>query len=131
MSSESTINKRIQKIMETEKLNFRSFGMKLGVSDVVVRNIITGRNKPSYDFIQKIIQTFVWIDIEWFLTGEGEMLKKKEPAGQSNSADCSHLEKTIEILERQLDRQEREITRLTKFIDSLQRDTSKHKNRSD
>ena len=128
MSPENTINTRVQKIMEKEGLNFRSFGHKLDISDVVVRNIITGRNKPSYVFIQKIKQTFVWVNSDWLLTGEGDMIKSEVSENKAKQTDCNHFEKTIEILERQLDRQEREITRLTKFIDHLQqkRQSSKH-----
>lgn len=48
---ENSIHTRTNEIMIKEGLNYRSFGAKLDYSDVVVSNIIKGRNKPSFDFI--------------------------------------------------------------------------------
>ncbi len=34
------------------------------------------RNKPGFDFIMKIVQTFDWLDAHWLITGEGDMICK-------------------------------------------------------
>jgi len=69
-----TVGNRIKKIMDHLNLNYNSFSKELGYSDVVVGNVIKGRNKPSFDFVNKLTQTFDWVDVRWILTGQGEML---------------------------------------------------------
>ncbi len=76
MNAIKTIGKRIETVMNKELMNFRSFGKKIKISDVVVGNVIKGRNKPSFDFISAVLQTFDWINSDWLMTGRGEMLKK-------------------------------------------------------
>lgn len=72
--------------MEYENLNVASFAKKIGVIDQTIRGIVVQkRNKPGFDLLAKVIQTFSWISAEWLLTGEGEMVKAKEP-GQPDAA---------------------------------------------
>ena len=57
MTDSTTIGKRIRLILEKTNKNYRTFGKLLGFSDVVVGNIIKGRNNPSFDFLLKLLQT--------------------------------------------------------------------------
>ena len=72
---------RINLIIEKEGLTVASFARKIGTGDQTVRGcVVQRRNKPSYEFIAKIIQTFDWLNPRWFITGEGEMvMRKNEP----------------------------------------------------
>ena len=71
------IIERIQQIIVHEGLNVSSFSRKIGVGDQTIRGIVVQkRNNPGYDVIAKIIQTFNWVDPEWLITGQGEMIKK-------------------------------------------------------
>lgn len=72
--AKSTINDRIRKVMDYLGSNYRSFAKMLETSDVVVGNVIKGRNNPSFNLMFKIIQTNDWLNARWFLTGEGSML---------------------------------------------------------
>lgn len=70
------IIERIQEIINYEGLNVSSFAKKIGVVDQSIRGIVVQRrNKPGYEIISKIIQTFDWINAEWLITGKGEMIK--------------------------------------------------------
>lgn len=40
-----------------------------------VSHILAGRNKPSYDFIEKMLLAFPNINAEWLLLGKGDMYK--------------------------------------------------------
>lgn len=104
-----TINERIKEIMNKENLNFLSFGKQLGYSDVVVGNIVKGRNKPSYDFLNKLIQIFDWINAEWLLIGKGSMLK--DPSQQSSSIE-EFLKTENKTLNARIEELNREIGRL-------------------
>lgn len=70
---------RIQKIMEKEGLSVASFARKIGVVDQTVRGIVVQRrNKPGYDLIVRILQTFAWVNAEWLILGVGEMSKPEQ-----------------------------------------------------
>ncbi len=76
-----TINQRVQKIIdELFSGNKRSFSAEIGVSPTVTENIVGKRkSNPSYEVTTKIIHSIENINIEWLLTGKGEMLKVNTP----------------------------------------------------
>ncbi len=70
------IIERLQEVIAHEGLTVSAFARKIGVVDQTIRGIvIQRRNKPSFDILEKIIQTFNWINAEWLITGNGEMVK--------------------------------------------------------
>lgn len=70
---------RLQQVIEHEGLNVASFAKKIGVGDQTIRGIvIQKRNNPGYELIYKISQAFDWLNIEWLITGEGEMTKSSK-----------------------------------------------------
>ncbi len=75
------INDRINKIIERENLTIASFARKINIGDQTVRSVcVMKRNRPSYEFITKIVQTFDWLNPKWLLTGEGNMeIDNREP----------------------------------------------------
>lgn len=66
---------RLQRIIEAEKITPARFAEILGVQRSAISHILTGRNKPSFDLISKIIVKFPAINAEWLITGKGEMRK--------------------------------------------------------
>ncbi len=79
------IIERIQQIINKEGLNVSSFAKRLGVVDQSIRGIVVQkRNKPGYEIIYKIVQTFDWVNAEWLITGKGEMEKTDSGQNQSN-----------------------------------------------
>lgn len=72
---------RINQIIENQGLNISSFARRIGVGDQTVRAVVAQRrNKPGYDFILKIAQAYKWLNVEWLITGEGEMKMPTESA---------------------------------------------------
>ncbi len=69
------MEERINKILEKYNLSSAQFAENIGVQRSSISHIISGRNKPSYDFIVKIIEHFSDLNPEWLLTGKGNMLK--------------------------------------------------------
>lgn len=66
---------RLQRIIESERITPARFAEILGVQRSAISHILTGRNKPSFDLISKIIIKFPSINAEWLITGKGEMRK--------------------------------------------------------
>jgi len=75
-------NDRITKVIEFSELTPAEFAEEIGVQRSSISHIISGRNKPSLDFITKIKTAFPQFEWNWLITGEGEMLitdKAPEP----------------------------------------------------
>jgi transcriptional regulator with XRE-family HTH domain len=71
---------RLKKIMELHQLTASLFADKIGVQRSSISHILSGRNKPSLDFILKVTAAFTEVDIHWLLNGVGNfpsMNKKK------------------------------------------------------
>ena len=62
---------RLKKVMEHHKLTATLFADKVGVQRSSISHILSGRNKPSLDFILKITSEFSDVDIKWLLNGKG------------------------------------------------------------
>ena len=70
--------KRLEIILDYYSLNASSFADKIGVQRSSLSHLLSGRNKPSLDFILKIIDVFPDIDLYWILNGKGNFPKNAE-----------------------------------------------------
>lgn len=66
---------RIQKLIGAENLTPTRFADIIGVQRSAISHILSGRNKPSFDLIQRILSKFPRVSSEWLLMGRGEMYK--------------------------------------------------------
>lgn len=66
---------RIQKLIGAENLSPTKFADVIGVQRSAISHILSGRNKPSFDLIQRILTKFPRVSSEWLLMGRGEMYK--------------------------------------------------------
>ncbi len=70
--------KRLEIILDYYSLNASSFADKIGVQRSSLSHLLSGRNKPSLDFILKILDVFPDVDLYWILNGKGTFPKKSE-----------------------------------------------------
>ena len=69
---------RIKKWIEYKGLKASNFADKIGVNRATVSHILSGRNKPSIDFIEKMIRSFPDLNIDWLMIGAGFMKKSDD-----------------------------------------------------
>ena len=62
---------RLKQIMEFYGLSASALSEAIGVQRSSISHIISGRNKPSLDFVMKILNRFKEVDLYWLLNGEG------------------------------------------------------------
>ncbi|MCF8304611.1 MAG: helix-turn-helix domain-containing protein [Bacteroidales bacterium] len=67
---------RINLILQTKNLSASDFANQIGVQRSNVSHVLSGRNRPSLDFIQKILNRFPDINSDWLLLGKGSMYEK-------------------------------------------------------
>lgn len=85
MINSSEFIKRLEQIIEYYGLSASSFSDKIGVQRSSISHILSGRNKPSLDFVMKILSSFPEVDLYWLLNGKGTFPKKE------NDKDISPL----------------------------------------
>lgn len=71
MINTANFTSKLKKVMEHHQLSASSFADKVGVQRSSISHILSGRNKPSLDFILKVTSEFNDVDINWLLKDEG------------------------------------------------------------
>lgn len=116
---------RLQKILEYYDLSAAAFADAIDVGRSSISHILSGRNKPSLDFVLKVVQTYPEVELYWLLNGKGsfpqgnanEKLPKKEsaqPVPASNILEKSP-EKRVSLENHHKSGKEKEIKRIVIF----------------
>src|SRR5690606_12597167 len=74
---------RLQKVIEYYGESASSFAEKIGVQRSSISHILSGRNKPSLDFVLKVLSSFPEVELYWLMNGKGEF--PTEPKNTSHS----------------------------------------------
>lgn len=69
--------KRLEAIFEFYGLSASTFADKIGVQRSSLSHLLSGRNKPSLDFILKVDEVFEEVDLYWLLNGTGTFPKSE------------------------------------------------------
>ena len=87
------IASRLQVIFEREGISASIFADRIGVQRSAISHILSGRNKPGFDLLQKIIAKFPTINTEWLITGLGEPYKQPVKQIQTTLFDPPTVQK--------------------------------------
>ena len=101
---------RILSIIKYFHLSPSDFAEEIGVQRSSISHLISGRNKPSLEFIQKILTRYPEISTEWILNGKGEMLKNG--INQITMRNCTLTETIVNDKKELPEPEKREIPRL-------------------
>lgn len=67
---------RLERILSEKSLSANKLAELLEVQPSGISHILSGRNKPSLDFIVKLLSVFPDISPDWFILGKGNMYRK-------------------------------------------------------
>ncbi len=67
------MNQRLEQLMRAEGLTSAKFAEILSVQPSSISHLLSGRNKPNFDFIARLLTMFPSVNPRWFINGEGEM----------------------------------------------------------
>lgn len=76
------MNRRLQQFLELEQLKPAQFADIMGIQRSNVSHILSGRNKPGFDFIQKFLLKFPSVNPDWLLLGRGKPLREQNSTSQ-------------------------------------------------
>ncbi len=106
------MNRRLQQFLSAENISQSQFAETLGVARANISHILSGRNKPGFDFIEKLLRAYPALNLDWLVTGKGKMYKsigqpvKEEQTPPSSSSELFDNEEdglSIEAFENQDD----------------------------
>lgn len=88
--------KRLELLLDYYSLNASSFADKIGVQRSSLSHLLSGRNKPSLDFILKILEFYPEVDLYWILNGKGTFpaSDKKQISSTLNEDVAKKIEET-------------------------------------
>ncbi|MEH6536010.1 MAG: helix-turn-helix transcriptional regulator [Psychroserpens sp.] len=69
--------KRLQKVIDFYGESASSFAEKIGVQRSSISHILSGRNKPSLDFVLKILSSYPEVELYWLMNGKGKFPSEK------------------------------------------------------
>lgn len=87
--------KRLQKVIDFYGESASSFAEKIGVQRSSISHILSGRNKPSLDFVLKVLSSFPEVELYWLMNGKGVF--PAETKTEKKVSDNVVLEKPIDI----------------------------------
>ena len=70
------MDKRLQQFLDAENISQAQLADALGVARAGISHILSGRNKPGFDFLEAMALHFPQISMDWLLTGKGRMYKE-------------------------------------------------------
>lgn len=79
------MNARLQQFLTMEGLTPARFAEIMGIQRSGISHLLAGRNKPSFEFIQKMMTSFPKLNPEWLILGKGK------PYKESSESDSEYL----------------------------------------
>ncbi|MBF8149578.1 helix-turn-helix domain-containing protein [Winogradskyella sp. F6397] len=77
--------KRLQKVIDFYSESASSFAEKIGVQRSSISHILSGRNKPSLDFVMKVLNTYPEVELYWLMNGKGNFPSQPKISESPNS----------------------------------------------
>jgi hypothetical protein len=73
-----SLPQRLKAIMDHYQLSPNSFAEKLLVQRSSLSHLFNGRNKPGWDFLEKLTSVYPEVNLDWLITGKGEMIESQK-----------------------------------------------------
>ena len=109
----SDFTKRLQEILDYYGVSATAFSEEINFNRSTISHLLSGRNKPSLEFVMKVLQKYPEVELYWLLNGKGEFPSEKKPTSPltpelQNSTteknEASFLEKTSQNADKKIDR---------------------------
>lgn len=82
---------RINQIIQSKGLSLSGFAEEIGVQRSSISHILSGRNRPSLDFVVKVLDRYPEISSDWLISGKGSFKEESNLFKQSNEDSAKDL----------------------------------------
>jgi len=85
--------------MDHYGLSVSAFADEIGVQRSSISHLLNGRNRPSLDFVMKLIAAYPEVNLYWLLKGEGSFpwMEEKEEEPKESSPERGKSKKDPKI----------------------------------
>ena len=91
MVNSSDFGNRLQKILDFYNISATELSNQISFNRSTISHLLSGRNKPSLDFVMKVLQKFPEVELYWLLNGKGSFpLVKSTPSSTPTTSENSH-----------------------------------------
>lgn len=98
MVNVTEFSQRLQKVIDFHDESASSFAEKIGVQRSSISHVLSGRNKPSLDFVMKVLNAYPNVELYWLLNGKGTFpIEKTSPISTQQNSQI-HNEHTSNIV---------------------------------
>ena len=84
MINTNDFSKRLEKVIDFYGESASSFAEKIGVQRSGISHILSGRNKPSLEFVLKVLSAYPEVELYWLLNGKGSFPKKENEINEDS-----------------------------------------------
>ena len=91
------MKERLIQLLDLEQLTPSKFADIIGVQRSSVSHVISGRNNPSFDFIQKTLTALPGLNAEWLIVGQGSMYDQMGRDVTGNLFEATEEENLVQI----------------------------------
>lgn len=94
------LSERFRYVMKLNQMSASAFADEIGVQRSSISHILSGRNKPSLEFIQKVLKRFPKVDAAWLISGvtqaePSEVYPPEETREVQRSAHASQIKSSL------------------------------------
>ncbi len=97
MVNSSEFGNRLQKILDYYSISATELSNQISVNRSTISHLLSGRNKPSLDFVMKMLQQFPAVELYWLMNGKGNFPSEKNDNIPSTSTFQKEVKKTLPL----------------------------------
>lgn len=98
------MQERFKQLLEEKGLTATKFATLIKVNASAMSHILNGRSKPGFDVLDKIAQAFPDVNLNWLISGKGELFNTTTPKKEKQTAipvqkslfETAESEKTVD-----------------------------------
>ena len=83
---------RLRMIMEHYQLSASSFADRIQVQRSSISHLLSGRNKPSLEFVLKVVKEFPEVELYWLLNGKGSFPRSAPVPAEATTPLLSEMD---------------------------------------
>jgi transcriptional regulator with XRE-family HTH domain len=107
---------RLKQLIKSFALTERAFALKCGIAQNTMSYYLSGKRKPSYEAIEKILLTFPEVSAEWLTRGNGDMFLGENQIDTKSAERMNKLIDSITTLQEVIDAKNSTIAALTERL---------------
>ena len=85
------MHSRLKYWMEMEVLKSSALADNIRVNRATISHILSGRNKPSIDFLQKLLSSYPELNANWLISGVGYMKENQKQNEEKESKSIGRV----------------------------------------